>query len=163
MGRRYPRSRVVLGGLEMRIREYQLTAPSVRPDRQALAVGMRASWRPACLVTGGTSGVLGICAATSHALFAEGLRIELCLCASSVLCAAITATIAITALITGRSPEIRRMAALQRLARKAASPTERQSAMAGLLLDTAIAYGQVKDTAVLTEAFHARPENNTHH
>ena len=147
----------------MTIRGHQLTATPARRDRHGLTAGLRASWRPACLVTGGASGALGICAGTVHALFAVGIGAELCLCAGSVACAAITAAIAITGLVTSRSPEIRRMAALQLLARKAATPAERQSAMAGLILDKAIACGQMKDTAVLAEAFRAPPENGTLH
>jgi hypothetical protein len=61
-------------------------------------------------------------------------------------------TVAIVGIIADRSPEVRRMAALQRLARKAATPGERRSVMAALILDNAITCGGSKDNTALVQA-----------
>jgi hypothetical protein len=92
----------------------------------------------------GTAGLLSVGAAGARfvtnspdALFILGI--------SSALCAVIAGIVAIVTVIAGRSPEIRRMSALQHLARKARSPAERLSAMAMLSVATSSMTGIEKE------------------
>lgn len=105
-------------------------------------------WRTSTTMTGAASGVLGLGAGSAHLLNA-GPGAVIWLCGSSALCAITAGTVAIVGTIAGRTPDVRRMAALQHLARKANSPSERRSAMGVLALDKLVSHGQLKAAALL--------------
>jgi hypothetical protein len=66
---------------------------------------------------------------------------------SAAVCAITTGTVEIVSAVANRSPEARRMAALQRLARKASSGNERLSAAAILSLTTSTPRTERTETA----------------
>lgn len=79
-------------------------------------------------IAGGTAGLLGAAAAAARLANASPGTVA-CLGISSAVCAVIAGVAAIVSTIANRTPEIRRMAALQRLARQTRSPKERLHAM----------------------------------
>lgn len=86
------------------------------------------AWRASLPIAGGTAGLLGVAAVATRFASASPGTVA-CLGASSVVCAVVAGVVAIVNAIASRTPEIRRMAALQRLARRARSPKERLYAM----------------------------------
>ena len=115
----------------------------IRPDR---AGGDRRSaaappWRACTAVAGGSSGAFGAAALTTHLASASTAGM-ICLCTASALCAIVAGAVAIVGGIASRSPEVRRMAAMQHLARKAETASERRIAMLLLAADNAITRGK---------------------
>jgi len=127
-----------------------------RPDTKEL-MSQAPFWRPGSgLITGGACALVGVAAGTARELSVDSATVWLC--AGSVICAVITASVAIVQTIATRPPEIRRAAALQWLARKAATQGERQAAMTLLILDKAIARNQITDINAIRQALPAESQ-----
>jgi hypothetical protein len=95
----------------MRSHQRPRAASLIRGGRRDLRAWTPTFWQRASLVTGGTSGALGVCAGTARMFSTVSFGTELCLCASSVLCAVIAAAVAIAGITANRPPEVRKSGA----------------------------------------------------
>jgi hypothetical protein len=111
-------------------------------------------------IAGGTAGLLGL-GVTAVRFAGVSLQAVVYLSVSAAVCAIAAGAVAIVRIVANRSPEVRRMAALQRLARKASSPEERLSVLAMLSLASNTSRINRKDTFELIRIALKQPRNRT--